>query len=73
MFHQLVGNRATTGGEKIGRSSQHNEAGKIYARKWNHALCGKFGQVLTGTTGPAGERSALSRKGHQGYNFKWKK
>lgn len=42
MFDRLVadGDRTTTGGFVIARSSMYNEEGKQYARKENHATCG---------------------------------
>ncbi|WP_052409622.1 PAAR domain-containing protein [Paraburkholderia oxyphila] len=55
MFDRLVadGDRTTTGGEVIGRSDFYNEAGKMYARKENHATCGncKGGWPIYGTAG----------------------
>lgn len=55
MLDRLVadGDRTTTGGEVIGRSNQYNEAGKMYARKENHATCGncKGGWPICGTAG----------------------
>lgn len=53
MFDRLVadGDRTTTGGRVIGRSSFYNEDGKAYARKENHATCGncKGGWPIYGT------------------------
>ncbi|WP_165187757.1 PAAR domain-containing protein [Paraburkholderia dioscoreae] len=42
MFDRLVadGDRTTTGGEVIARSSQYDEAGRMYARGENKATCG---------------------------------
>ncbi|MBN3764391.1 PAAR domain-containing protein [Burkholderia sp. Ac-20365] len=55
MFDRLAadGDRTSTGGEVIGRSSMYDERGKMYARKGSKATCGtcKGAWEIYGTAG----------------------